>query len=109
MQSSVVGYIGTMPTTECPQCHARTANALGKAYCPQCGWNRAEVDTQARRFLRVLPLLVILFDAPLIVYIFLGRAQVPVLAALAVLAIIPAILVRRVVRMKMRLPSARGS
>lgn len=97
-----------MPSTECPECHSPAANALGKAYCPQCGWNRAEVDNQARRFLRLLPLLVIGFDAPVILYIFLGHAQVSILAALAVLAIIPAILVRRVVRVKMRLPSAKG-
>ena len=98
-----------MLATDCPQCHASTASALGKTYCPQCGWNRAEVDKQARLFLRLLPLLVILFDAPLIIYIFLGHAQVSVLAALAVVAIIPAILVRRIVRVKMRLPSTRGS
>ena len=97
-----------MPSVECPQCHAPTASALGKAYCPECEWNRAEVDKQARLFLRLLPALVIVFDAPLIIYVFLGRAQVSVLAALACLAIVPAILVRRVVRVKMRLLSAKN-
>lgn len=96
-----------MSTTECPQCHVPTANALGKPYCPQCGWNRAEVDKQTRLFLRLLPALVILFDAPLIIYVFVGHAEVSILGALALLAIIPAILVRVVVRAKMRLPSAR--
>jgi hypothetical protein len=95
-----------MQATECPQCHAPTASALGKAYCAQCGWNRAEVENQTRLFLRLLPVLVILFDVPLIIYVFVGHAEVSVLAALALLAIIPAILVRIVVRTKMRLPSA---
>jgi hypothetical protein len=97
----------TMPTTGCPQCHAPTASATGKAYCPECGWNRAEVEKRTRLFLRLLPILVILFDAPLIIYIFLGHAEISVLAALALLAIIPAILVRSVVRAKMRLPSVK--
>jgi hypothetical protein len=97
-----------MPPIECPQCHTPTASALGKPFCPQCGWNRAEVERQTRRFLRLLPVLVIIFDAPLIIYVLAGRAQVSVLAALAILAIIPAILVRLVVRVKMRLPTVKG-
>jgi hypothetical protein len=92
-----------MPTAECPQCHMPTANALGKVYCPQCGWNRGEVDQQTRMFLRLLPVLVILFDAPLIVWIFVGHAEVPVLAALGLVAIIPAILVVLVVKGKIRI------
>jgi hypothetical protein len=95
-----------MAMKECPQCHVPAASALGKAYCPQCGWNRGEVEKQTRLFLRLLPVLVIVFDAPLIVYVFVGHADVSVLGALALLAIIPAILVRLVVRAKMRLPSA---
>ena len=95
-----------MPAAECPQCHMPTASALWMAYCPQCGWNRAQIEKQTRLFLRLLPALVILFDAPLIIYIFVGHAEVSILGALALLAIIPAILVRIVVRAKMRLPSA---
>lgn len=34
------------------------ANALGKIYCPNCGWNRGEADAQRRFFLRLLPALV---------------------------------------------------
>ena len=79
------------------------ANAMGKTYCPQCGWNRGEADTQTRFFLRILPVLVILFDAPLIVWIFLGHAEVSVLAVLGVVAIVPAILVVLVVKGKIRI------
>jgi hypothetical protein len=79
-----------------------TANAMGKAYCPQCGWNRGEAEKQTRQFLRLLPALVILFDAPLIVWIFMGHAEVPVLGGLGLVAIIPAILVVLVVRGKIR-------
>jgi len=77
-----------------------TASAMGKTYCPQCGWNRAEAEKQTRLFLRLLPVLVIVFDAPLIAYIFLGRAEAPQLGLLAVLAIVPAILVVIVMRNK---------
>jgi hypothetical protein len=60
-------------------------------------------DTQTRSFLRLLPMLVALCDAPLIVYIFLGHAELPVLAALGLLAIVPAILVVLVVTGKIRI------
>jgi len=80
-----------------------TASAMGKAYCPQCGWNRGEAEKQARLFLRLLPVLVILFDAPLIVWIFIGHAEVPVLGGLGLVAIIPAILVVLMVRGKIRI------
>jgi hypothetical protein len=80
-----------------------TVNAMGKTYCPQCGWNRGEADRQTRLFLRVLPVLVILFDAPLIVWVFIGHAEVPVLAVLGLVAIIPAILVILVVKGKIRM------
>jgi hypothetical protein len=76
---------------------------MGKAYCPQCGWNRWEAEKQTRMFLRVLPVLVILFDAPLIVWIFIGHAEVPVLAVLGFVAIVPAILVVLVVKGKIRI------
>jgi len=92
-----------MPTAECPQCHMPTASAMGKAYCPQCGWNRGEAEKQTRLFLRLLPALVILFDAPLIVWIFIGRAEIPVLAVLGLIAIFPAILVVLVVKGKIRI------
>ena len=88
---------------ECPQCHMPAAISMGKTYCPQCGWNRGEAEKQTRLFLRVLPLLVILFDAPLIVWIFIGHAEVAVLAALGVVAIVPAILVVLVVKGKIRI------
>ena len=92
-----------MPTAECPQCHMPTANAMGKAYCPQCGWNRGEAEKQTRQFMRLLPALVILFDAPLIVWIFIGHAEIPVLGGLGLVAMIPAILVVLVVRGKIRI------
>jgi hypothetical protein len=92
-----------MPAAECPQCHMPTANAMGKAYCPLCGWNRGEADKQTRVFLRLLPVLVMLFDSPLIVWIFIGHAEVPVLAVLGLVAIVPAILVVLVVKGKIRI------
>jgi hypothetical protein len=78
-------------------------SAMGKMYCPQCGWNRGEAEKQTRLFLRVLPVLVILFDMPLIVWIFVGHAEVMVLAALGVVAIVPAILVVLMVKGKIRI------
>jgi len=98
-------YSGGMASVECPQCNAPTASALGKTYCPLCGWNRAEAEKQTRLFLRLLPVLVIVFDAPLIVWIFIGHAEVFVLALLGAVAFIPAILVVLVVRGKVRLES----
>ena len=95
-----------MPTAECPQCRMPTASAMGKTYCPQCGWNRGETDKQTRFFLRLLPVLVILFDAPLIIWVFIGHAEVPVLAALGMVAIVPAILVVLVVKGKLRLTAS---
>jgi hypothetical protein len=85
------------------------ASALGKTYCPQCGWNREAAEKQTRLLLRLLPVLVIAFDAPLITYIFLGRAEMPSLAALGALAIVPAILLVLVVRGKVRIGSAGAS
>jgi hypothetical protein len=79
-----------------------TSSVLGKTYCPQCGWNREEAEKQTRLLLRLLPVLVIVFDAPLIVWIFVGHAELPALAALGLLAIVPAILVVLVVRGKVR-------
>ena len=98
-----------MPSAECPQCHAPTASGMGKAYCPYCGWNRAGIDRQTRAFLRLLPVLVAVFDAPLIVWIFIGHAEVPVLAVLGFVAVIPAILVVLVVTGKIQLGIFRGS
>ena len=80
---------------------------MGKAYCPQCGWNRGEAEKQTRLFLRLLPVFVILFDAPLIIWIFIGHAEVPVLAVLGVVAIIPAILVVLAVKGKARMEASR--
>ncbi len=86
-----------------------TTSALGKAYCPQCGWNRESAEKQTRLLLRLLPVLVIVFDAPLIIYIFIGHAEMPALAALGALAIVPAILVVLVVRGKVRIASSGAS
>ena len=84
--------------TPCRLSNVRIAGCPRRArwariYCPQCGWNREAAEKQTRLLLRVLPVLVIVFDAPLIVYIFIGHAELPVLAALGVLAIVPGILV----------------
>ncbi|HVA93460.1 MAG TPA: hypothetical protein VNI36_01015 [Candidatus Dormibacteraeota bacterium] len=96
------GSAETLP--ECPQCHMPTASAMGKTYCPLCGWNREEADRQTRLFLRMLPVLVILFDAPLILWVFVGHAELIVLAVLGVLSTVPAILVVLVMKGKIRFP-----
>jgi hypothetical protein len=80
-----------------------TTSALGKTFCQQCGWNREAAEKHTRLFLRLLPVLVIAFDAPLIVWIFIGHAEMPILGLLAAVAIIPAILVVLAVRGKVRL------
>ena len=92
-----------MPTAECPQCRMPTVNAMGKAYCPQCSWNRGEVENLTGAFLRLLPMLVIVFDAPLIIWIFIGHAEVSILAVLGLIAIVPAILVVLAVNGKIRI------
>ena len=74
-----------------------------KIYCPQCGWNRGAAEKQTRLLLRVLPVLVIVFDAPLIVWIFIGHAEVSILAMLGFLAIVPALAVVLIVRGKIRI------
>lgn len=97
-----------MLTAACPKCQMPTASAMGKSYCPQCGWNRGEAERQTRLFLRVLPVLVMLFDAPLIVWIFVGHAEVAVLGVLGFVAIVPAILVVLFVNGKIRFGAARA-
>ena len=82
---------------------------MGKAYCPYCGWNRAGIDRQTRAFLRLLPVLVAIFDAPLIVWIFIGHAELPILATLGLVAVIPAILLVLVVTGKIQLGIFKGS
>jgi hypothetical protein len=79
------------------------ANAMGKPYGPPRGCNRGEAERQTRLFLRLLPVLVILLDAPRIVWIFIGHAEVPVLALLGLVAMIPAILVFLVVKGTIRI------
>lgn len=79
-----------------------TVNSVGRTYCPHCGWNRGETERQARFLLRILPVLVMVFDAPLIVYIFKGHAELSFLAVLGLLAITPAILLILVIRGKIR-------
>ena len=92
-----------MTSGECPQCHMPTSSGMGKSYCPQCEWNRGAAEKQTRLLLRVLPVLVMVFDAPLIVWIFIGHAEVSILALLGALAIVPAILVVLIVRGKIRI------
>lgn len=70
---------------------------------------RSGPDQQTRLFLRLLPVLVVLFDAPLIIWILVGRAEVPVLVALGLIALIPAILVVLVVKGKIRVGAAGGN
>ena len=82
-----------------------TVISAGRPYCPQCGWNRGETEKQARFLLRILPLLVMLFDAPLIIYIFVGHAELSILAVLGLLAIAPAGLLILVMRGKIRFGS----
>jgi hypothetical protein len=92
-----------MPTDECPQCHMPTASTMGNTYCPQCGWNRGEAEKQTRLFLRLLPVLVMVFDAPLILWVFVGHAGMLVMAVLGVLSTVPAILVVLVMKGKLKL------
>lgn len=82
-----------------------TANSVGRTYCPQCGWNRGETEKQARFLLRILPLLVMVFDAPLIIYIFVGHAALSILGVLGLLAITPAVFLRLFIRGKIRFGS----
>ncbi len=96
-----------MPSPECPQCHATTAEGANGPCCPKCGWTRDRADRQTRFFLRILPLLVMVFDAPLILYVFLGHAEASLLAAFGAVAVIPAILVVLVVKGKLRMSGFR--
>jgi len=99
-------YSGAMPAVECPQCQAPTAMALGQAYCPQCGWNREAAEKRTRVLLRLLPVLVILFDAPLIIWVLAGHAQPGALGLFAALAIVPVVLVVLLLRGTLRKVSA---
>ncbi len=67
--------------------------AMGQAYCPQCGWNREEAEKRTRFLLRLLPVLVIGFDAPLMIWVLTGHIQPAGLAFFAALAIVPVVLV----------------
>ena len=99
-----------MPAMKCPQCQLPAGRAVGKAFCPHCGWNRGEAEKQTRLFLRVLPVLVMIFDAPLLVWIFVGHAELSALAGLFILALVPAVLVVLVVRGKAKIGApGRGS
>jgi len=86
------------PPVECPQCHAAATYALGKPYCPRCGWNREAAEKRTRQILRAMPLLVVAFDAPLIIWILTGHAQLSTLTLLFLLALSPALLMVLVVR-----------
>src|ERR1700761_8169332 len=92
-----------MPSAPCPQCQMPTPTALGTTYCPGCGWNRDAAERRTRLLLRLLPVLVILFDAPLIVWVFVGHPQLSLLALLGIIALVPAILVVIAMRGKVRL------
>jgi hypothetical protein len=96
-----------MPSAACPQCHMPAATSMGKTFCPHCGWNRETTEEQSRLLLRLLPLLVIVFDAPLIAYIFMGHANMPILGLLGILAVAPAILVVLVALGKVRVGGSR--
>lgn len=104
MPNNFQGGLQQPTPKECPQCRMPMASGMGKAYCPLCGWNRGEAEKQTRLLLRLLPVLVMVFDAPLIVWIFVGHAEVAVLAALCALSVVPAILVVLVVKGKIQLP-----
>jgi hypothetical protein len=95
-----------MPAAECPQCQAPAAMALGQAYCPLCGWNREQAEKRTRLLLRLLPALVILFDAPLMVWVLTGHAQPGTLGLFAALAIVPVLLVVLLLRGTLRKVSA---
>jgi len=82
--------------------HAR-GQRHGQNILPAVRWNRAEADKHTRLFLRVLPILVMVFDAPLILWIFLGHAEISVLAVLGFVAIVPAILVVLIMKGKIRM------
>ncbi|MGH9681786.1 MAG: hypothetical protein ACRD4Y_17705 [Candidatus Acidiferrales bacterium] len=58
---------------------------------------------QTRLFLRVLPVLVMVFDAPLVLWVFLGRAGLLAMAALGILSTVPAVLVVLVMKGKLNL------
>ena len=51
-----------MAQTKCPNCGGATLPAMGRFYCPRCGWNR---DAAERRFIRIqwlIPGLIAIFD-----------------------------------------------
>jgi hypothetical protein len=95
-----------MPSVECAQCHAPAAMAMGQAYCPLCGWNREAAEKRTRFLLRLLPVLVIGFDAPLMIWVLTGHIQPAGLAFFAALAIVPVVLVVLTLRGTLRKVSA---
>ena len=99
-------YSGGMPSVECPQCRAPAAMTMGQAYCPQCGWNREEAEKRTRFLLRLLPLLVIGFDGPLMIWVLTGHIQPAGLVFFAALAIVPVVLVVLTLRGTLRKVSA---
>jgi hypothetical protein len=80
--------------------------AMGQAYCPQCGWNREEAEKRTRFLLRLLPVLVIGFDAPLVIWVLTGHLQPGGLVFFAALAIVPVVLVVLTLRGTLRKVSA---
>jgi hypothetical protein len=91
-----------MPPVVCPQCRAPVAISLGKAYCPRCGWNREAAERQTRLLLRVLPVLVIVFDTPLIIWVLTGHAALLGLVFFGLLAIAPAVFIVLAVRRSLK-------
>ena len=80
--------------------------AMGQAYCPLCGWNREQAEKRTRFLLRLLPVLVIGFDAPLMIWVLTGHIQPAGLAFFAALAIVPVVLVVLTLRGTLRKVSA---
>src|SRR5260370_1952447 len=99
-------YIDAMPSVECLQCRAPAAMAMGQAYCPQCGWNGEEAEKRTRLLLRLLPVLVIGFDLPLVIWVLTGHLQPGGLVFFAALAIVPVVLVVLTLRGTLRKVSA---
>jgi hypothetical protein len=46
-----------MPTQECPVCQATPVFAGRTPYCPRCGWQRQQVESQLRMNLKIAPIL----------------------------------------------------
>lgn len=52
-----------MRKPECPICHAVAVNAGKLRYCPACGWQKKQTETQLRLNLKIAPVIFILMIA----------------------------------------------